>query len=89
MASGPNFDLRSVLAPPVTPDVLVRPGEDESRIVRILRAVGVDIARRTVAKPRESMQGPSSGQCRREKALSARTAVRSGLENRVLTRRNR
>jgi RNA polymerase sigma-54 factor len=39
----------------------------DDRIVELLRAEGVDIARRTVAKYRESMRIPSSVQRRREK----------------------
>jgi RNA polymerase sigma-54 factor len=45
-----------------------RPGEDvhsDDRIVEILRTSGVDIARRTVAKYRESMRIPSSTERRR------------------------
>ena len=41
----------------------------KDRIVTILRENGVDIARRTVAKYRESMHIPSSVQRRREKTL--------------------
>jgi len=43
----------------------------DDRIVAILRAEGVDIARRTVAKYREGMRIPSSVQRRREKAALA------------------
>lgn len=43
----------------------------DDRIVEILRADGVEIARRTVAKYREAMRIPSSVQRRREKALGA------------------
>jgi len=42
----------------------------DDRIVKILRDDGVDIARRTVAKYRESMDIPSSVQRRRRKAES-------------------
>jgi len=42
----------------------------DDRIVELLRADGIDIARRTVAKYRESMRIASSVQRRREKALS-------------------
>ncbi len=42
----------------------------DDKIVQILRADGVDIARRTVAKYRESMDIPSSVQRRRRKAES-------------------
>ena len=41
----------------------------DERIVEILQKDGVDIARRTVAKYRESRHIPSSVQRRREKAL--------------------
>ncbi|GHD64018.1 RNA polymerase sigma-54 factor [Thalassobaculum fulvum] len=41
----------------------------DDRIVELLRADGVDIARRTVAKYREALRIPSSVQRRREKAM--------------------
>ncbi|NBC94918.1 MAG: RNA polymerase factor sigma-54, partial [Deinococcus-Thermus bacterium] len=43
----------------------------DDRIVEVLRADGIDIARRTVAKYREGMRIPSSVQRRREKAIGA------------------
>jgi RNA polymerase sigma-54 factor len=43
----------------------------DDRIVAILRAEGVDIARRTVAKYRDALRIPSSTQRRREKAAIA------------------
>jgi len=43
----------------------------DDRLVTLLRAEGVDIARRTVAKYRESMRIPSSVQRRREKMAQA------------------
>ncbi len=43
----------------------------DDRIVEILSADGIDIARRTVAKYRETMRIPSSIQRRRERALHA------------------
>ncbi len=43
----------------------------DDKIVTLLQAEGVDIARRTVAKYREAMRIPSSVQRRREKALQA------------------
>jgi RNA polymerase sigma-54 factor len=43
----------------------------DDTIVERLRAAGIDIARRTVAKYREAMRIPSSVQRRREKQLSA------------------
>ncbi len=42
----------------------------DDRIVTILSAEGVEIARRTVAKYREAMRIPSSSQRRREKAIT-------------------
>ena len=42
----------------------------DDKIVSLLRADGVDIARRTVAKYREAMRIPSSVQRRREKRLN-------------------
>ncbi|MBV9554677.1 MAG: RNA polymerase factor sigma-54 [Alphaproteobacteria bacterium] len=42
----------------------------DERIVELLQAQGVDIARRTVAKYREAMRIPSSVQRRREKTLA-------------------
>jgi RNA polymerase sigma-54 factor len=50
-----------------TPDTVL----SDDRIVAILRAEGVDIARRTVAKYRDAMGIPSSTQRRREKAAIA------------------
>ncbi len=41
----------------------------DARIVEVLRAEGIDIARRTVQKYRESMRIPKSVQRRREKAV--------------------
>lgn len=43
----------------------------DDKIVDLLRAEGIDIARRTVAKYRESMRIPSSVQRRREKKMTA------------------
>ena len=45
----------------------------DDKIVELLRAEGIDIARRTVAKYRESMRIPSSVQRRREKKISLPT----------------
>ena len=42
----------------------------DDKLVEILRAEGIDIARRTVAKYREALRLPSSVQRRREKAMS-------------------
>jgi RNA polymerase sigma-54 factor len=42
----------------------------DERIVELLQAEGVDIARRTVAKYREAMRIPSSVQRRREKLVA-------------------
>ena len=41
----------------------------DDKIVQLLQADGVDIARRTVAKYRESLRIPSSVQRRRDKAV--------------------
>jgi RNA polymerase sigma-54 factor len=41
----------------------------DDRLVELLRAEGIEIARRTVAKYREAMRIPSSVQRRREKSL--------------------
>jgi RNA polymerase sigma-54 factor len=48
----------------------------DDRIVELLRADGVDIARRTVAKYREALRIPSSVQRRREKGMAATVASR-------------
>ena len=42
----------------------------DDTIVEMLKAAGIDIARRTVAKYREAMRIPSSVQRRREKQLA-------------------
>ena len=49
----------------------------DDKIVDRLRAEGVDIARRTVAKYREAMRIPSSVQRRREKKLALQTSDES------------
>ena len=46
----------------------------DDAIVEALKAIGIDIARRTVAKYRESMRIPSSSVRRREKSVSVRQA---------------
>jgi RNA polymerase sigma-54 factor len=43
----------------------------DDRIVSLLRQQGIDIARRTVAKYRESLKIPSSVERRRERSLGA------------------
>jgi RNA polymerase sigma-54 factor len=43
----------------------------DDKIVDILRAENIDIARRTVAKYREAMRIPTSARRRRDKALRA------------------
>lgn len=50
----------------------------DDRIVDILRKAGIDIARRTVAKYRESLRIPSSVERRRVKAALPRTVFKSG-----------
>ena len=47
----------------------------DDKIVDLLQAEGIDIARRTVAKYRESMRIPSSVQRRREKKMALSTQV--------------
>ena len=54
--------IRQLIDGETAPDVL-----SDDTIVEMLRAAGVDIARRTVAKYREAMRIPSSVQRRREK----------------------
>jgi RNA polymerase sigma-54 factor len=56
--------IRSLIGAELPDDTL-----SDERIVELLRANGVDIARRTVAKYREAMRIPSSVQRRREKLL--------------------
>ncbi len=59
-----RFRIRALIDAETPADVL-----SDDRIVEILREKGVDIARRTVAKYRESMRIPSSVQRRRDKSL--------------------
>ena len=63
-AEAVRFRIKSLIDQESVDDVL-----SDDRIVTILRENGVDIARRTVAKYRESMHIPSSVQRRREKTL--------------------
>jgi RNA polymerase sigma-54 factor len=63
-AEAVRFRIKSLIDAEVVNDVL-----SDERIVEILQKDGVDIARRTVAKYRESLRIPSSVQRRREKAL--------------------
>jgi RNA polymerase sigma-54 factor len=63
-AEAVRFRIKSLIDRESVDDVL-----SDDRIVTILRENGVDIARRTVAKYRESMHIPSSVQRRREKTL--------------------
>jgi RNA polymerase sigma-54 factor len=44
----------------------------DDRVAEILRTEGIEIARRTVAKYRESLRIPSSSQRRRARALHLR-----------------
>ena len=46
----------------------------DDKLVECLKAEGIDIARRTVAKYREAMRIPSSVQRRREKRLTERAS---------------
>ena len=59
-----RFRIRSLIDGETVENVL-----SDDQIVDILRGGGVDIARRTVAKYRDSMRIPSSVQRRREKSL--------------------
>jgi RNA polymerase sigma-54 factor len=61
-----RFRIKSMIDGESVDDVL-----SDDKIVTLLRADGIDVARRTVAKYRESMHIPSSVQRRREKALHA------------------
>ncbi len=63
-AESVRFRIRSLIEAEATDKIL-----SDDRIVDILRSDGVDIARRTVAKYRESMRIPSSVQRRREKSM--------------------
>lgn len=63
-AESVRFRIRSLIEAEATDKIL-----SDDRIVDILRSDGVDIARRTVAKYRESMRIPSSVQRRREKTM--------------------
>ena len=56
--------IRKLIDSELADDIL-----SDDKLVSILQAQGVDIARRTVAKYRESLKIPSSVQPRREKAL--------------------
>ena len=62
--------IRAMIAAETAGDVL-----SDDAIVASLRDSGVDIARRTVAKYRESMNIPSSVQRRREKKALARSGA--------------
>jgi len=61
-----RFRIKAMIAGESVDGVL-----SDDKIVALLRADGVDVARRTVAKYREAMRIPSSVQRRREKALHA------------------
>ncbi len=63
-AEAVRFRIRSLIDSESVDNVL-----SDDKIVSILQGAGVDIARRTVAKYRESMRIPSSVQRRREKTL--------------------
>src|SRR3546814_18768678 len=60
-----RFRIKSLIDTETAVSVL-----SDDRIVEILKADGVDIARRTVAKYREAMRIPSSVQRRRDKGIS-------------------
>jgi len=61
-----RFRIRSLIESEIPKRVL-----SDDKIVEVLRVEGIDIARRTVAKYRESMHIPSSAQRRREKLSRA------------------
>jgi RNA polymerase sigma-54 factor len=63
-AEAVRFRIKSLIEAETASDVL-----SDEKIVEMLQKDGVDIARRTVAKYRESLRIPSSVQRRREKAL--------------------
>jgi RNA polymerase sigma-54 factor len=64
-AEAVRFRIRSMIESEPSDDTL-----SDEKIVELLQREGVDIARRTVAKYRESMRIPSSVQRRREKTLA-------------------
>jgi len=64
-AEAVRFRIRSMIEREPSDDTL-----SDEKIVELLQRDGVDIARRTVAKYRESMRIPSSVQRRREKTLA-------------------
>ncbi len=64
-AEAVRFRIRSLIDAEPPQDVL-----SDDKIVEMLRKEGMDIARRTVAKYRESLKIPSSVQRRREKAAA-------------------
>ncbi|MBM3534454.1 MAG: RNA polymerase factor sigma-54 [Alphaproteobacteria bacterium] len=63
-AEAVRFRIKSLIDAEKLEDVL-----SDDKLVEMLKADGVDIARRTVAKYREAMKIPSSVQRRREKAM--------------------
>jgi RNA polymerase sigma-54 factor len=63
-AESVRFRIKHLIEAETVEDVL-----SDEKIVEILKEDGVDIARRTVAKYRESLRIPSSVQRRREKAF--------------------
>lgn len=63
-AEAVRFRIKSLIDAEKPNDIL-----SDDKLVEILRAEGIDIARRTVAKYREAMKISSSVQRRREKAL--------------------
>jgi RNA polymerase sigma-54 factor len=63
-AESVKFKIRNLIDQEVTAEIL-----SDDRLVELLRAEGIDIARRTVAKYREAMRIPSSVLRRRDKSL--------------------
>jgi RNA polymerase sigma-54 factor len=59
-----RFRIKSLIDAETVEGVL-----SDDKLVEMLKAEGIDIARRTVAKYREAMKIPSSVQRRREKAV--------------------
>src|SRR5258708_2186153 len=63
-AEAVRFRIRNLIEAEVPAEVL-----SDDKLVEILKAEGIDIARRTVAKYREALRIPSSVQRRREKSM--------------------
>jgi RNA polymerase sigma-54 factor len=68
-AEAVRYRIKQLIDAETSQDVL-----SDDTIVEKLKAAGIDIARRTVAKYREAMRIPSSVQRRREKQLANEVA---------------